>query len=426
MHVISSGGIPLAFAVGLRGYRRRSALLVFGGFAVGTWQFSLGPTLGLPLLYLFCLLAVVAAVVWWRRGRPPPPRPLVVGTVAGVLLFTAVAVLIARPYLRVPEDQPDAERPPSTVEAFSDTRQVFAVAPAENLIWGEVTAGLRDGLQNPGEKTLFPGLLILGLAIAGMVTGPLPKRLRAGLALGVLGVCILALGFRESGGWLWPDRIAYDLLPGWDGIRTPGRLFTFATLGLALLAGIGACAAIRALRDRRPGSGPRVAIAATAVAVLAIAIEGRALPFDPTDSVAQPRVPPAPADVSDVPAPQLHLPALTAADNRRYVFWSTDGFPDIVNGRSSVQPAFTQKLIEGMDGFPDRASVALLRENGVRSVVLHLARVDGTPQEDAARRPVAGLRISRRRDGPLLIYDVRSPSASSPIAGRVDRRRRGG
>jgi hypothetical protein len=128
-------------------------------------------------------------------------------------------------------------------------------------------------------------------------------------------------------------------------------------------------------------------------------------------------VPPAPADVSAVAAPQLHLPALAAADNRRYLYWSTDGFPEIANGRASVQPAFTQRLIEAMDGFPDRASVALLREEGVRSVILHLARVEGTPQESAARRPIAGLGLRRRRIGGVLAYELRSPSASSPIAG---------
>jgi hypothetical protein len=82
-----------------------------------------------------------------------------------------------------------------------------------------------------------------------------------------------------------------------------------------------------------------------------------------------------------------------------------------------VQPAFTQDLIEAMDGFPDRASVGLLREEGVRSVILHLARVKGTPQQDAARQPIAGLGVTRRRIGDVLVYELRSPSASSPIAG---------
>jgi len=415
MQVISSGGIPLALAVGLRGYRLRRPWVVFAGFAVATWQFLIGPTLGLPLFYLLCLLGLVAAIVWWRRGRPTPPRALVVATIAGAALFLLTAALIARPYMRVADEHRGAERPPSTVEAFSDTPQVFAAAPAENLVWGDATGPVRDKLQNPQEKTLFPGVLILGLAIVGALSRALERRFRIGLVVGAVGVSGLALGFHESGGLLWPYRLAYEVLPGWQGMRTPGRLFAFATICLALLAGAGASAALAALRERAPRLG-RTAIAATVAGLaLAIAVEGRALPFDPTDSLAQPRVPPAPADVSGVPAPQLHLPALTPPDNRRYVFWSTDGFPEIVNGRSSIDPAFTERLIRAMNEFPDRASVALLRRRGVRSVVLHLARVDGTPQEGAARRPLAGLGLSRRRSAKVMVYELRSPNASSVV-----------
>jgi hypothetical protein len=125
----------------------------------------------------------------------------------------------------------------------------------------------------------------------------------------------------------------------------------------------------------------------------------------------------APADVSEVPAPQLHLPAPLAEDNRRYLLWSTDDFPPIVNGRSSVQPEFTTRLIEAMDDFPDAASVALLRREGVRSVILHLARLPDTEQVGAARKPVAGLGLERYRLGEVIVYQVRSPSASSPEIG---------
>lgn len=418
LHVVSSGGIPLALAIGLRGYRLRRPWVVFGGFAVATWQFTLGPTLGLPLFYLLGGLLLIAAVFWWHRERPPLPRPLVIATVAGAALFMITAVLIARPYLRVADEQPDAERPPSTVAAFSDSPQVFLVAPGENFIWGGASAPIRDNLENPQEKTLFPGLLILGLAIAGALKGPLPRRVRIGLGIGVVGVSILSLGFNESGGWLWPDRILYDLLPGWSGMRTPGRLFTFATLGLALLAGGGATLAIAWIRERWRQIAPA---AIAAVLVLGIAVEGRALPFDAADNLAQPRVPPAPGDVSDVPAPQLHLPAPLATDNRRYLFWSTDGFPDIVNGRSSVQPEFTQTLIDSMDTFPDETTVDLLRACGVRSVILHLARVDGTAQQYATERPIEGLGITRRRIGDLLVYEIGSSSATGPTADCPDR-----
>ncbi|MEK6326215.1 MAG: hypothetical protein AABM66_01660 [Actinomycetota bacterium] len=403
MQVISSGGIPLALALGLRGYRLRDARWMIAGFAVATWQFSIGPTLGLPFTYLLCVLGAIAAVIWVRRGRPVLKRRLVLATAAGVALYVAVAVLIALPYLRVADEQPDATRPPSTVAAFSEAPSVFALAPRENLIWGEATEGRFDSVENPGEKTLFPGLAILGLAIAGLASSTLPRRLRMGLGLGVLGVSILALGFEEEGGYLWPYRVAYDLLPGWDGMRTPGRLFTFASLGLALLAGAGAAAASRRVRARL---GSRATAALAAALVLAVVIEGRGLPFDPTDRQAQPRVPPPPAEVSSVPAPQLWLPAESADDNRHYLLWSTDGFPDLVNGRASVQPEYTADLIGAMDGFPDDGSVAVVRRAGVRSVVLDLNRVADTPQQHAASRSTAGLGIERERRGDVVIYEI--------------------
>jgi hypothetical protein len=100
------------------------------------------------------------------------------------------------------------------------------------------------------------------------------------------------------------------------------------------------------------------------------------------------------------------LPALLAEDNRRYLLWSTDGFPDLVNGRSSVRPVFTAELIDAMDSFPDPASVAELRRTGVRTVVVHLDRVADTPQSAAADKPIRGLGLQRRRVGEVIVYEL--------------------
>jgi hypothetical protein len=423
LHVISSGGIPLALALGVRGVRLvRPWTLVAGwlvaGWLVAAWQLSLGFTLGLPLAYLLAALVAIAAVIWWRGGRPPLDRRLVVAAAAGAIVFVAVAAVIARPYQRVADEHPEAKRTPQTVAAYSGPVYEFLVAPDENLVWGEATEGLRDNLTNVPEKTLFPGLLTVALALAGLGWAGYARGLRWGLGAAAVIFSVLALGFRLEGGLLWPYRIVYEVLPGWEAIRTPGRLVTFSSLALALLAAGGAERIVAALR----ASGRRgLAAAGCCLVALAIAIEGRGLPFDPTDSQAQPHVPATPPSVASVPAPQLHLPALRPEDNRRYLLWSTDGFPRIVNGRSSTQPTETTKLIEAMDGFPSAETVATLRRWGVASVIVHLDRTRGTPQEGIASRPVDGLGISRRRLGPLLIYDVRSPSASSPIAGRRGR-----
>jgi hypothetical protein len=70
-----------------------------------------------------------------------------------------------------------------------------------------------------------------------------------------------------------------------------------------------------------------------------------------------------------------------------------------------------------MGGFPDRASVEKLRFYGVRTVVLHtvmpslpgLASGAGPQPADpaaAALKPIAGLGVTRRRVGSLVIYEI--------------------
>ena len=414
MQVLSSGGIPLALALGLRGYRLRRPAWVVAGWLVAAWQLTLGFTLGIPLAYLIGILALIAVAVWLGRGRPALDRRLAVATARGAAIFAAVAVLLALPYLRVGDDHPQATREPGEVTGFSGPAKVFLVAPEENWVWGGATAGLRDDLLNVPEKTLFPGVLIVLLALGGLGASRYPRGLRFGLLAGIVGVSVLALGFQADQGLVWPYRWLYDFLPGWNAIRAPGRLVTFSSLGLALLAAIGAERAIRGITARRRGGArPALGLGIAAALALAIAIEGMGLPFNPTDNRAQPRVPPIPPSVADVPAPQLHLPALRPEDNRRYLLWSTDGFPKIVNGRSSFNPPFTLDLIESVRGFPDAHSVKLLERLGVRTVVLHTDRAPNTPWAGAARRPVARLGISRQRRGPLLIYALRSPSAAS-------------
>src|ERR1039457_36035 len=62
LHVLSSGGIPLALFLLLRGYRRGSRTLVLAGWAVSAWQVSPGFTLGLQYCYLLAILALLALV----------------------------------------------------------------------------------------------------------------------------------------------------------------------------------------------------------------------------------------------------------------------------------------------------------------------------------------------------------------------------
>ena len=183
------------------------------------------------------------------------------------------------------------------------------IAPDENLIWGGGDGvDFATGVANIPEKTLFPGLLILVFAIAGASWRGWPQAAALGPRRG---------GARESRsshsasarraaccGHIGSSTTSF---PGGRAIRTPGRLTTFSSL------------APRPARrpPARRGCAPRprfegrarLAAGVAAVLALAIAIEGRGLPFDPTDSQAQPRAPTLPPSTAAVPAPQLHLPA---------------------------------------------------------------------------------------------------------------------
>ena len=129
-------------------------------------------------------------------------------------------------------------------------------------------------------------------------------------------------------------------------------------------------------------------------------------------SPAHPTVPAPPRGLRHAQAPLIHLPAddvATPVDDLltyRYMVWSTDGFPELVNGISGVTPRRTLELGELARGFPDGASVAALRAAGVRSVVLHPEQARDTAWAGAADRPVEGLGIGRRVVGGIVLFDL--------------------
>jgi MFS family permease len=414
LHVISSGGIPLALFLLVRGYRRGHRGLVLAGWLVSAWQVSLGFTLGLQYAYLLALLGLLVLWRWWRGRslpalRPPPLRPLLAVTCAGIAVVGAVAVYESRPYLKVAHDYPTAKRTVREVKTYSAGPAALLAASSQNRVWGDATAGLRAHVHSKNESVFFPGGLLLALALFGVAAPLYTRRMRAGLLLGALACALLACGFGLTGSG-YPYRLLYDIAPGWNGVRVPGRVFTTATLCLALLAGAGAqLVAARAgrWRARRSLSGlPTVVGAALAVGLVG---EG-------AGHLAHPVVPqPARAEIG-LPAPVLDLPTDGAAD-RIWQYFSTNGFYSIPVGNSTFDIPTVDDLRGGMGTFPDRPSVEKLRYLGIRTVVLHLklpklpgiagyALPEPRDPAAAAQKPVAGLGIGRRRIGSIVIYEV--------------------
>ena len=406
LHVISSGGIPIALALLLRGYRRQSGGLILGGWAVAAWQLSLGFSLGLPLVYLLALLALIAAVIWWRAGRPAPTRRVVITTLAGGALLAVFGFVLSRPYLRVLDAYPESERSANLISYYSPPLKAFLAAPETSLIWGPVTAPVRAGIDAVAEKTLFPGLAILLLALVGLGWRGYPKTLRIGLGLAALATAILSLGFAAEGVGSWlPYRWLFEVLPGWQGIRVPGRLQTITSLLLALLAAGGAARIAAALADRSKNE--LWAGASAALLTLLVLIEGSGLVYP------HPRVPAAPASLAGLRQPLLQLPA-EAPDNRRYLLWSTDGFPKMLNGRTGFQPRYFAATLSAADGLSTVQSLENLRSRGVATIVINEQLPGGRKLAASAQRllPVSGVASERR--GPLLILRL-PPIGAKPL-----------
>jgi hypothetical protein len=406
MHVISTGGIMLSLAMLARGHgfsirsghrpeRHRPAWIV-AGWLVAAWQVTIGFGIGLVFIYVLAGIGGTVLVRWWRSGRPRLRRPVVLTDLAGALVLLAVTVFMAVPYLQVVHDHPNARRGEAELAYYSPPLTGFLAGPAQSLPYHDDPLGLRATVPVPSEMALLPGFTLYALALLGLFVSVWPRRWRVGLGIGVLVSVILGVG-ATLGGRGSPYVLLHNVLPGLDGLRTPGRLIVWTTLLLALLAAGAISALVARVASRSAWAGQAVGVLA---AVLVLAEGLSALP--------QVTVPPAPAALTSayadaVAAPVLVLPSDQTLDPL-VMLWSTDGFPAMVNGLSGFTPSDQARIRAGTYAFPNAASVSLLRGYGVRSVVVLRDRIAGTPWAGAADASIAGLGIQRRAIGDAVVY----------------------
>ncbi|WP_203707279.1 hypothetical protein [Asanoa iriomotensis] len=400
LQVLSTGGIALALAMLARGHgwslrhgyrpeRARPGWAV-GGWCVAAWQLSLGFGIGVPFGYALALAALVAVAGWlWRR--PPLPRRLLLADGAGLAVFLAVAAFMARPYLLVAEQFPYVRRSWEDLRVSSPPLRGFFTSPNTSILWGDLSAGARAALGHRGETSLLPGFLLYGLAALGLVLSIWTLRQRLLLAAGVVASIVLAMGTEGPAGGRYTYGLVY-VLPGFDGIRTPGRLVIWTTLLLAILA----AGAVTALATRaRP-----VRVMALLLPLLVVA-EG-------VNTTGHPPVPAPPPAIATAPAPFLVLPSGATIDGIP-MLWATDRFPEMVNGAGAFTTPRQVAIREATVRFPDEDSVALLRATGVRSVVVVRTAVVGTPYESTLSATTDGLPV-RRVDTPEAVVYLLDPA----------------
>ncbi|QGN46187.1 hypothetical protein ACN26Y_07755 [Micromonospora sp. WMMD558] len=415
LHVISNGGIPLALAMLARGHgwslrhgyrpEKRRVGWVYAGWLVAAWQLSLGFGIGLPFAYVLGGIVLVSAVTWFLRRWVvrPVKRPfghrLLTADVVGGLVFAGVGVLLAIPFFQVADLHPQAERSIGDVALFSPPATGFLTAPGESRIWGGLHEGARATLPWHPEMTLLPGYVLYALALGGLFFSVWRVRHRVLLFAGVLVSMVLAMGTEFFGG-----RFTYvplfEHLPGWNGLRTPGRLMLWATLLLGLLAAgaVSAFAArVREISAERIPSWPSPWLRiATLLPLLLVTVEG-------LNRTPHPVVPVQPVAMRVVDGPLLVLPSSQNHD-QPVMLWSTTHFQDIVNGGSGFTPALLDDVRRLTISFPDQTSVDYLRTLGVRNVLIVRDQVAGTPWEVSIDAPVDGLGITRDEIGDVVVY----------------------
>jgi hypothetical protein len=371
LNILSAGGIPLALAMlgrghgwSLAGSPGRGAIRpgwAVAGWLVAAWQLSLGFALGLPFAYLLFGIAVLTVRAWWR-GRAAPGRRLIVADLIGGLAFASTGLLVGRVYLRVVGDHPEAVRGPDDLNTFSPPWHGLVTASQQSwygrlLPPGEHLASI--------EWALSPGWLLLLAGVSGVVTTVWRRRAARWLGIGAVVSAWLSLGTTTPFNGLLGYSLLYGL-PGFGSIRTPGRLCLYTSMLLALLAAGAVTRATHAAGDWARGLPfRRVMVIGTAFALVGgLVLEG--LP-----AVQHPRVPGPPTRLSALAQPLVVLPAGRPSD-MPVMLWTTDGFPRVLNGASSFDPSFAFR--ESLQEFPSPRTVAVLREIGVRTVVVDRSR----------------------------------------------------
>jgi hypothetical protein len=429
LNILSTGGIPLALAMLARGHGfslRRQVRepgepwritggfepdrtrwgWALGGWAVAGWQVTLGFGLGLPFAYLLALFLVIALVAWpiVRRRRRFGGR-LLLADLGGLVLFGLTCLYMGLPYLHAVQDNPNAKRSVADVALFSPPLKGFLIAPEQDRLWGSAHDSARASLSWPPEMTLLVGFVLLAFAVLGLFLSVWSVKARLLMAAGVVVSVAFAMGTQFPGGGRYTYLLLYNNLPAWDAIRTSGRLVVWTTLSLGLLAA-GAVSAMAVRADdvalsrgrnpRRLGLALRLLLI---IPTLLVLVEG----FNATP---HPTVPTEPAALHGVTGPVLILPTDQLTD-QRYMYWSTDGFPKIVNGGSGFQPAEQDRIRRAAESFPDQTSVSYLRQHGIRTVVVMRDGLAGTPYENVIARSYEGLGVTVRDTGPAVIFTLR-------------------
>lgn len=432
-----------------------------------TWHLRYGIGLGLSFaalttsatyfgLMMACALPVVFVgyVLWYR---PQPVWPFLRGLVAGGMLAAAITLPVAVQYLRLQDDSYFRRDFDATVA----THLGDLLSPSdENYVLTEVWPFHEFAFDRTSENRLFPGVVVTGFGIAGIVvlvrglrrgrtgagrddaavppaTGPPPVdgRWRSRMALLVMGggLVTLLLSFGDEVTIAGADvPMPYKLLrkfaPGFSGIRATSRFMVMTTCALSVCAAF-AIAALLRRRSRLVAVGALVVLSAVVLAETAVTIPRARVPEGGVADAVSDYLDDRPAGVV------AELPIRGPADGAAWAYLesprqlvSLGDANDRVNGYSGYAPEGFDVTVQRLNRFPEPAALRALDRRDVRYVVLRtrvvgdqlppftdLLREDGfgrftpaTARERIAAIPPARVRRVTHVPGAYVV-ELRSP-----------------
>ena len=315
------------------------------------------------------------------------------------ILALLPAVLVVLPYRDVQAEMGLRRG----LENWAPAAQSFLASPTHVQTWLiSLVPGWR--INEQASAILFPGFLPVLLACLAFLRRPSTTTGRDPAIFYALLTLIALLLVSGPPFGMWP--LVY-WLPGLNFIRVPSRFMILATLGIAVLAGLGFDRAATLFSRRRQGL-----VAVSAISLLVI--EFTAIPFglDPYQLkhpaadqwlVGQPK----PFSVAEVPV------VLNERYQTAYMLHSTAHWQRTVHGYSGMRPPLHEQLYRELTRFPDEASLESLAELHVTYVVVHIGEYapgEWPAVEERLRKYDAWLKLEYQgRDA--RVYSVRDPAA---------------
>jgi len=387
-NILSVWGFPLAWLFArriVRAGRWWDVLGLAGAVVVCTyssWYF---------LVFSGLLVGVVLGVevlTRWREIRFPA---LALRLMASAIIVLLAILAVARPYFVVQDRYPQATRTLDEAVHYSAVPSSLYTAPPNNRLYGDLTEPFRALSAGYNERMMFLGVAPAVLALCGLYVAV--RRRRADLSLAAIsllgGAAVFAFGpyqFRDGERVRMPFFHLYEALPPLQFMRSPGR----ASLFLYLVMGALAAYLLSNVRGRL-----RPVLVAAVCLVVAAEYASAPLPSTPLHSPpAQiPKLRPSashrwlaeqrePGAVLELPTGEIVDGAFTVTSLLRegaYMYFSTVHWRDLLNGYSGFAPPTYREMVETVKTFPDDRSLALLRDRGVRFVLVHRDLVAGTP-----------------------------------------------